>query len=86
MGKDEGGWVDDGKGMVNDVEVVQSLGGGGGDVKFYEGRDFYLCVGGGVDGSGGSIGVDDSGGSIGVDDSGGSVVYKSGGGRQFRNG
>ena len=52
-------------------------GGGGGDVKFYEGRDFYLCDGGGVDGSGGSIGVDDSGGS---------VVYKSGGGRQFRNG
>ena len=67
--------VDDDKGMVNDVQGVQNL--GGRDVKLDEGRDFCLCDGVGVDGSGGSVRVDDGGGS---------GLFWSGGGGMFGSG
>ena len=63
----EGG-VDVNKGIGNDVGGCAEPGWGR-DVKFHEGRDFCLCSGGGVDGSGESGGVDVSSGSSGVEDS-----------------
>ena len=55
----EEGEIDDDRGMVNEFESAQNL--GGRYVELHEGRDFSLCGGGGVNGSGGSGGVDGSG-------------------------
>ena len=78
------------KGMVSDVEGVQSV--VEGDVEFHEGWDVCLCGGGGggVDGSSGSSGVGDSSESIKSivywsGRGGGSIVYRSIGDGLYRS-